>query len=724
VVLLVLSAATAATASATSNGVMAWGWGGPGQLGDGSFHNSDSPLTLSEPVGVTAMSAGDGYSLALLESGAVMAWGWNLDGELGDGTTESSDVPVEVKGLKEVMSISAGAFAGVALLKDGKVMAWGERYGDVPVEVEGLSNVVAVAAGRGFFLALLENGKVMAWGESEYGQLGDGSTAFSEKPVYVTGLTNVTAISAGYQGALALKEGRVMAWGNNEHGSLGDGTSTGPEECPVTEEKVEVKVPCSKTPVEVTGLTEVKAISIGGPSLALLSGGTVKAWGNNEQGELGDGSSTGPEECREVLVYNERAHERKILCSTKPVKVEGLSEVTAISAGGLHALALLSSGRVKAWGDDQYGELGNGTEGGPEGCTDDIFEGIIEGAGCSRTAIEVSEFDQAAVAGIAGGAFHSLAWGPPGPVVTSVAPTLGSASGKESVTIRGSHFLGATAVHFGATAAESFEVISATEIKAVSPAESPGKVHVTVTTPSGTIATSSTARSASDFKYVRSAAPEYGRCVKVAKGTGKYTTGVCTTEKSGESNEWIPGVEKDHFTLAGEEGVLETVGKSKIVCKAATGSGEYSGTKEVVATTITFTGCARSGVKCESSGAAEGEVVSRSLEGALGWEEYETASVALNLQPVGEVGPLMEFRCGSTPVTVQGSVIVPLKANKMVGAATLKFVASKGKQKPEELEGEGKDVLETSFGEAFEQTGLTVTLTQTNEEEVEVNASV
>ncbi len=723
IALLALGAVTAAAASATTNGVMVWGQNNWGQLGDGSSHDSNFPLTLSGPTGVTQLAGGEDFSLALLESGVVMAWGENHSGELGDGSYELSDVPVEVKGLKEVMSISAGGFEGVALLKDGKVMAWGGSYGDVPVEVEGLSNVVAVAAGSGFFLALLENGKVMALGRNDYGQLGDGSTASSETPVHVMGLTNVTAIAAGYQGALALTEGKVMAWGDNEGGGLGDGSSTGPEECPVTQEKVEVKVPCSKTPVEVTGLSEVKAISIGGPSLALLSGGTVKAWGNNEQGELGDGSSTGPEECREILVYNERAHELKKLCSTKPVKVEGLSEVIAISAGALHALALLSSGRVKAWGSNYWGELGLGITG-PELC-DTLFGELVSGGGCSRTPSEVSELNQAAVAGISGGAFHSLAWGPPGPLVTSLAPTVGSTSGKETVTIHGAHFVGATAVHFGATAAESFEVISATEIKAHTPAGSPGKVHVTVTTSSGTIASSPEAGSASLFRYVLSAAPEFGRCVKVAKGTGKYSSGTCVTEKAGSSNEWIPGVEKKHFTLAGEEGVLETVGKSNVTCKAETGTGEYNGTKEVADTVIKLKECARSGAKCKSAGAAEGEIVSKSLEGALGWEEYETASVALNLQPTGEVGPLLEFVCGATSVAVQGSVIVPVKANKMVGAATLKFAATKGKQKPEAFEGEAGDVLETSFsGGAFEQTGLTVTLTQTNEEEVEVNTSV
>src|SRR5579859_5637878 len=94
------------------------------------------------------------------------------------------------------------------------------------------------------------------------------------------------------------------------------------------------------------------------------------AWGANEGGELGDGASTGPEMCGTAFP-----------CSKTPVAVKELGEITAISVGGEHSLALLSNREVKAWGINQFGELGDGTSAGPESCT--IF------GSCSTTPVAV-----------------------------------------------------------------------------------------------------------------------------------------------------------------------------------------------------------------------------------------------------------------------------------------------------------------------------------------------
>jgi alpha-tubulin suppressor-like RCC1 family protein len=115
-----------------------------------------------------------------------------------------------------------------------------------------------------------------------------------------------------------------MAWGDNSVGQLGNGT-TGND---------------SAVPKPVTGLTGVTAISAGfAHGLALLTNGTVMAWGDNRYGELGDGSTAS---------------------SANPVAVSNLSDVTAIAAGGDFSLALLGDGTVMAWGDNGYGELGDG----------------------------------------------------------------------------------------------------------------------------------------------------------------------------------------------------------------------------------------------------------------------------------------------------------------------------------------------------------------------------
>jgi alpha-tubulin suppressor-like RCC1 family protein len=185
-----LSMTMVASASASSNNVIAWGENSLGQLGNGTTTNSDVPVAVSGLSGVTAVDAGGGVSLALLGDGTVMAWGGNELGTLGDGTTTNSDVPVKVSGL---------------------------------------SGVTAISAGKGdHSLALLSNGTVVAWGDNAYGQLGDGTTTSSDVPVAVSGLSGVTAISAGALHSLALlANGTVMAWGLGANGQVGDGAREG-----------------------------------------------------------------------------------------------------------------------------------------------------------------------------------------------------------------------------------------------------------------------------------------------------------------------------------------------------------------------------------------------------------------------------------------------------------------------------------------------------------------
>jgi len=352
--------------------VWTWGDNETGELGNGTFYSSDTPVQVVGPNGegfltdIIAIAGGGAHTIALKEDGTVWAWGNNYSGALGNGNNENSNTPVQVVGpngegfLTNIIAITAGYTYTVALKKDGTVWTWGSNYdgqlgngtfdsSNTPVQVIGpdgedfLTDIIAIAAGDSHTLALKDDGTVWAWGDNFLGQLGNGTSVPSNTPVQVVGpdgigtLTNIIAIGAGGCHSIALKDdGTVWAWGDNFLGQLGNGTS----------------VP-SNTPVQVVGpdgigtLTNIIAIAAGGShTLALRNDGTVWAWGRNYDGQLGNEN-------------NEN--------SNTPVQVVGpngegfLTNIIAIAAGGFHSIALKDDGTVWAWGNNFNGQLGNGS---------------------------------------------------------------------------------------------------------------------------------------------------------------------------------------------------------------------------------------------------------------------------------------------------------------------------------------------------------------------------
>ncbi|MDD2890301.1 MAG: FlgD immunoglobulin-like domain containing protein [bacterium] len=342
--------------------VKAWGHNDVGQVGDGTTGNNKLlAITVALPGTPIAVAGGGAhqwatdFSMALLSDGTVWAWGNNSFGQLGDGTIISKPLPVQVSGITNAIAIAAGGTGGknssvfgMALLADGTVKTWGgNTYGQlgngtivnssVPVSVSGLTGVTAIACGGDFAYALLSNGTIKSWGRNNFsysygqGMLGDGTIINRYTPVTVYGITNATAIAAcAYYGLALLADGTIRAWGNNSKGQLGDGTKT-----------------TRLKPVKVCGITNATAIAgsyfdSGNPSsIALLADGTLRTWGCNNHGQLGDGT---------------------IIAKVTPVKVSGITNAIAIARGGVdwHA-AILADRTVKIWGYGDYGQLGDGT---------------------------------------------------------------------------------------------------------------------------------------------------------------------------------------------------------------------------------------------------------------------------------------------------------------------------------------------------------------------------
>lgn len=232
----------------------------------------------------------------LNKSGGVGCWGGNTNGELGDGSGHNSSTPVMVSGLSsgvKVLSVSSpGGLtnSACAVTSGGAVQCWGRNGGvlgngvqgvqsGVPVLLMGFAGPVSsVAVGAGFACAIIQSGAVQCWGSNNVGQLGNGTNVGSMAPASVTGLSSgVTGLAIGDSYACALRTGgTVSCWGDNTYGQLGNGTNKG-----------------SSVPVGVSDLTGVTAISAAaGNTCALTAGGAVLCWGANGGGQLGNNTTT------------------------------------------------------------------------------------------------------------------------------------------------------------------------------------------------------------------------------------------------------------------------------------------------------------------------------------------------------------------------------------------------------------------------------------------------
>jgi alpha-tubulin suppressor-like RCC1 family protein len=383
--LALLASTVTAAGAATPEGTFGWGFNETHQLSDDTTTNRSTPVEVQglpeEAVGLAAQSS----SAALLRDGRVMTWG---EGDLGGGIEGPSAVPIPVCAvgaehcpggpyLEGVSSIAAGNGFYLALLKDGTVVGWGNsnRAGQLgngfgqtsptPGHVctvkelpcapaHYLKGVTAISAGKSHALAMLEDGTVVAWGENRFDQLGVKKTSVkcqvkgqkcSTVPLAVPGLGEVTRVVAGEDFSLALtKAGIVMAWGFNVDGSLGNGRKSPKVATPAPVCAGYVKNKCKGE------LSEVASIAVDGETaFAVMRDGTVRSWGSNDNGLLGIGAATGPEECA-------------FPCSRTPLTVSGLAGVRSMSSnsGSQTALAQLQDDTFVTWGAGFSGQLGDG----------------------------------------------------------------------------------------------------------------------------------------------------------------------------------------------------------------------------------------------------------------------------------------------------------------------------------------------------------------------------
>ena len=210
-VLQVVTGAESTCVLTTAGGVKCWGWNGYGQLGDGTTTNRTLPVdVIGLTSGVKFISAGYASTCAVLDDGRVKCWGDNRWGQLGDGTNSNRSIPAFVTGATGVATVSNGTHGACLVTTSGAAKCWGHNgWGDignstnnssaVPVDVTGLqSGVAKTTNGEGHACALMTSGAVKCWGRNDQGQLGIGNTQHTNVPTDVVGLSsNVTSVSAG-----------------------------------------------------------------------------------------------------------------------------------------------------------------------------------------------------------------------------------------------------------------------------------------------------------------------------------------------------------------------------------------------------------------------------------------------------------------------------------------------------------------------------------------------
>jgi alpha-tubulin suppressor-like RCC1 family protein len=334
-----LSAGDSYTCGVTSAGAAyCWGFGGDGELGDGTTTQRLTPVAVQGGLVFTAVTTAKvGHSCGLTNAGAAYCWGSNANGgQLGDGTTTQRLTPAAVQGSLVFTALTAGGQHTCGVASAGAPYCWGNNdngeIGDgtsltnrlTPVAVQGGLAFTALSAGFQHTCGVTSAGAAYCWGLNINGQLGNGTA--SQRVTTPNAVGGVfTVVTAGYYHTCGLTTaGAAFCWGSNSNGQLGDGTTNQ-----------------RPSPVLVQGGLVFTAVSAGSShTCGLTNAGAVYCWGLNGSGQLGDGTTTQ---------------------RLTPVAVQGGLVFAALSAGGFHTCGMTGAGAAYCWGDNSTASLGDGT---------------------------------------------------------------------------------------------------------------------------------------------------------------------------------------------------------------------------------------------------------------------------------------------------------------------------------------------------------------------------
>ncbi len=327
--------------------VRCWGNGDDGQLGDGQLVDRSTPVSVLGISTAVSVAAGREHTCAVLEDRSARCWGQGYTGQLGHGSYDNSFTPVAVQGLGDALQLCLGQQHSCALRDDGSVWCWGANTEgqlgngstgatNTPVRAQLPAGAVAtaIACARLSTCASTEEGQVFCWGDGAHGTSG----AFSDRatpalvydPATIAPSKPSTARPAVIQGngaavCVTTRDGRAYCWGSGWAARFREDEHLDKDE-----------------PTRIPGIEDALAASLGEfSSYAVTSAGQVMSWGGNDSGQLGNG---------EVSPF-----------SSDLSLVAGITTDDPVAATERSACAFDRSGTIYCWGDNQHGQLGDGS---------------------------------------------------------------------------------------------------------------------------------------------------------------------------------------------------------------------------------------------------------------------------------------------------------------------------------------------------------------------------